>query len=84
MRVETKENVYWSKNVWYIVPSLVLLVIAGWLVMKYVWGNDFSVYDALILKSALFGIQYALKLHDFSASTFYFFLDVSLLIVHLH
>lgn len=30
--------------------------------MKYVWGYDFSVYDALILKSALFGMQYALKL----------------------
>lgn len=26
-------------------------------------------------------MQYALKLHDFSTSAFYFFLDVSLLIV---
>lgn len=65
---------------WDIIPSLVLLVIAGWLVMKYVWVNDFSVSNALISKSALFGIQYALKWHDFSTSTFYFFLDVSLLI----
>lgn len=85
-------------NVWYVVSPLVLLVIAGWLVMNYVSGNDFNGSESLIFtiwfKMTYFcclNCCFTLKKHASIISLLHFFwhyqhcffLDVSLLFVHL-